>query len=66
MGGVGKIDHFLEAFKNEKIQAIATANLLNFIGDTFLNLRKNLLLGNIDVVDWGENNLLEFKNIFND
>ena len=31
-----------------------------------LNLRKNLLLGNIDVVDWGENNLLEFKNIFND
>ena len=66
MGGVGKINHFLEAFKNEKIQAIATANLLNFIGDTFLNLRKNLLLDNIDVVDWGENNLLEFKNIFND
>lgn len=66
MGGVGKIDHFLEAFKNEKIQAIATANLLNFIGDTFLNLRKNLLLGNMDVVNWGENNLLKFKNIFND
>ena len=66
MGGVGKIEHFLEAFKNDKIEAIATANLLNFIGDTFLKLRNNLILNKIEVVDWGDNNILKFKNLFND
>lgn len=66
MGGVGKIDHFLDAFKNDKIEAIATANLLNFIGDTFLKLRKNLLINKVEVVDWGENDIRKFKNQFND
>ena len=65
MEGVGKIEHFLEAFQNEKIEAIATANLLNFIGDTFLKLRNNLILNKVEVVNWGENNILKFKNIFN-
>ena len=64
MGGVGKIQHFLEAFKNDKVQAVATANLLNFIGDTFIKLRNNLIQNKVEVVDWGENNILKFKNIF--
>ena len=39
-------------------------NLLNFIGDTFIKLRNNLIQNKVEVVDWGENNILKFKNIF--
>lgn len=32
MGGVGKPDHVADALMNERVDAVATANLLNFIG----------------------------------
>jgi len=43
MGGVGKKNHFLEGFLNKRIDAIATANILNFIGSSILNVRKALI-----------------------
>ena len=32
MGGAGKPEHFVQAFKNENISGVVTANLFNFLG----------------------------------
>ena len=41
-GGAGNWHHLLEGLQNEKVSAVATANLLNFIGDGLKNARLNL------------------------
>jgi len=38
-GGVGNAKHLLEGFKNKYIDAAATANLLNFVGNGIKNAR---------------------------
>ena len=49
-GGVGKSIHMLKALKNKKVDAIATANLLNFIGDTLKKAREEIYSSNKDIV----------------
>lgn len=46
-GGAGNYLHLLEGLKNKKIDAVSTANLINFIGDGLINARKKLLKNNI-------------------
>ena len=38
MGGIGKLDHFVDGLSNDKVDAVATANILNFIGSALLGL----------------------------
>ena len=40
-GGLGNYKHFLDGFKFKKVEAIATSNLLNFLGDV-LNCKKKI------------------------
>ena len=49
MGGIGKLDHFIEGLSNDKVDAVATANILNFIGSSILNVRKAVMEQGIDV-----------------
>jgi cyclase len=42
-GGIGKPIHMLEGLKENSVDAIATANLLNFVGDGFHNAKKFLI-----------------------
>jgi len=42
MGGVGKIQHIVEGLSNPRVDAVATANLFNFIGPAFLDVRRSL------------------------
>ena len=49
-GGLGNYKHFLDGFKfTKKVQAIATSNLLNFLGDS-LKIVKKKLQQRIDLV----------------
>lgn len=49
-GGIGNFKHILEVLKNENnFNAVATGNLLNFIGDGFKNTRKELLNSGINI-----------------
>lgn len=42
-GGLGNYKHFLDGFRfTDKVEAIATANLLNFLGDSLKTVRKKL------------------------
>ena len=45
-GGAGNVRHLWEGLQDPRVSAIATANLLNFVGDGLRNARKALL-------DWG-------------
>ena len=49
-GGLGNFNHFYDTFKNnKKIEAIATANLLNFVGDSLKIVRQKLIKKKIDL-----------------
>ena len=61
-GGCGNYKHFLEGLKNEKVSAISTANLLNFVGDGLKNSRLNLEKQNYNFPKWDQDKI---KNIFN-
>jgi|MDSW01.1.fsa_nt_gb cyclase len=49
MGGIGKLDHFVDGLSNDKVDAVATANILNFIGSSILNVRKTVMAKGINV-----------------
>ena len=51
-GGAGNFKHLQNGLLNKNINAVATANLFNFIGDGLINARKNLLLNKCNLVNW--------------
>ena len=51
-GGCGNYKHFTEFLKNDKISAICTSNLLNFVGDGLKNLRIEILSHKISLPKW--------------
>ncbi len=53
-GGAGNFNHLEVGLKSEKINAVATANLFNFIGDGLINARNKLLENNCELVDWND------------
>ena len=48
-GGAGNWKHLYQGLKNAKINAVATANLFNFINDGLINARNILLKKNIKI-----------------
>jgi len=53
-GGAGNVHHLIEGLNQEKISAVATANLFNFMGDGFANARKQIIDTGINVAPWIE------------
>lgn len=51
-GGAGNYAHMLHALTRFKVEAVATANLLNFIGDGLQSARYNLRESGIDLASW--------------
>lgn len=51
-GGAGNENHFIEGLKKEKIDAVATANLFNFIGNGLPNARQKVIEENLNIVRW--------------
>ena len=52
MGGVGKADHIIEGLSNPYVDAVATANLFNFIGSAFLQVRESIMASGLAVAQW--------------
>ena len=59
-GGAGNWHHLLEGLRHNKVDAVATANLFNFIGQGFPNARKQLFNSGIDLAKWES---LSFKDM---
>lgn len=51
-GGAGQPEHFLEAFRKEGVEAVATANLINFVGDGLKRARQRLFDVGLDLALW--------------
>lgn len=64
MGGVGNSKHILSGIKNKNIDGICTANLLNFMGNTFQETRTVLKKHNVDIINWDNSYFNKLKNKF--
>jgi cyclase len=51
-GGAGNWHHLLEGLRHESVDAVATANLFNFIGQGFPNARRQLLDNGMKLAKW--------------
>ncbi len=51
-GGAGNADHLIQGLKREKVDAVATANLFNFIGDGLVNAREEIISKNLNIAKW--------------
>tara|TARA_B110000238_G_scaffold189947_1_gene222607 strand:- start:261 stop:1070 length:810 start_codon:yes stop_codon:yes gene_type:complete len=51
-GGCGNSLHLSDGLKNEKIDAVNTANLLNFLGDGLKNAREEMIKNNFMLPIW--------------
>jgi cyclase len=54
MGGVGKASHIISGLQQSTVDAVATANLFNFIGSAFLDVRRSVAAAGMDVARWDE------------
>ena len=53
-GGAGNETHLINGLRLKMVNAVATANLFNFIGDGLPNARKKILQKGINISNWGK------------
>ena len=53
-GGVGNAQHFLDGISDERVSAISTAHLFNFVGDGLKKARHFLIQRGISLANWGD------------
>ena len=63
-GGIGKKEHALEILSFDHIDAICTSNILNFMGNSLLNMRDFLLFKKINLAHWHKFSLDSFEKKF--
>jgi cyclase len=63
-GGIGKKEHALEILSFGHIDAICTSNILNFMGNSLLDMRDFLLLKKINLSHWHKFSLDSFEKKF--
>lgn len=51
-GGAGKPEHLLEAIRSPHVDAVATANLLNFVGDGLRKSREAIVKSGVELAQW--------------
>ena len=51
-GGAGNESHLLEGLKRKEVDAVATANLFNFVGNGLPNARKKIIEENLNIARW--------------
>lgn len=52
MGGIGKQEHIIEGLLEKKIDAVSSANILNFIGTSLLKVRESAINVGISLPDF--------------
>lgn len=61
-GGAGNWHHLIEGLQHDMVDAVATANLFNFIGKGFPNARKQLLNNGMNLAIWKTENFFDLRN----
>jgi imidazole glycerol-phosphate synthase subunit HisF len=52
MGGVGRASHVIDGLRCDAVDAVATANLFNFVGDTLLETRRAAVGSGVELPMW--------------
>ena len=60
-GGFGNVAHFEQGLNNTKIDAVCTGNLLNFIGSSLEDARKQLIKDGYKLPIWDQKSLISLK-----
>lgn len=63
-GGTGNFHHIYDGLERNGVNAISTANLLNFIGDSLIKTRLKLISKKIPFPEWNTKLLKEAENYF--
>lgn len=53
-GGAGNENHFIQGLERDKVDAVATANLFNFIGDGLIKAREKILKRDLNIANWSQ------------
>lgn len=61
-GGAGKHQHLSEALLDHRVDAVATANLFNFVGDGLMKARNAMIDAGFDLARWDVNGAKSLKN----
>lgn len=64
MGGVGKAGQIIEGLKHPSVDAVATANLFNFIGSAFLDVREMIKTEGVPMPHWVEQDYALLRGLF--
>lgn len=62
-GGAGKPQHFIEGLSIDFVDAVATANLLNFIGNGLPLSRQEILKKGFELAHWDKNEFEKLKKL---
>ena len=63
-GGCGNANHIKFGLEDNNIQAVSTANLLNFVGDGLIKAREKLMIDHIKFPKWDIDKLKKLENSF--
>ena len=63
-GGAGKYQHFIDGLEDNKVDAVATAHLFNFIGSSLEDSRTELLKEGFNLAKWDVNICESIKDFF--
>ncbi|MCF8196387.1 MAG: hypothetical protein K9J38_10355 [Polynucleobacter sp.] len=61
-GGIGQPNHFIAPFLDDRVDAVATANLLNFVGDGLMLSRLEIINNKIDIPKWNFQLISDIRN----
>tara|TARA_B100000768_G_C11256427_1_gene366625 strand:- start:405 stop:1205 length:801 start_codon:yes stop_codon:yes gene_type:complete len=62
-GGCGNSLHLSDGLRNQKIDAVNTANLLNFLGDGLKNAREEMIKNNFMLPIWNDKTINKLKKL---
>ena len=57
MGGVGHAAHIVKGLQHPAVDAVATANLFNWVGDSLIRTRSECRARGVAIADWGTLNV---------
>jgi imidazole glycerol-phosphate synthase subunit HisF len=61
MGGVGHATHFVQGLEHVDVDAVATANLFNFVGDSLVRTRSECRERGIDLARWAVGSVADYE-----
>jgi len=66
MGGVGQASHLSDGLRDDGVDAVATANLFNFIGDSLLDSRSHARETGVPIATWPQRDFDRLRGILRD